>query len=55
MSEANHRQYMIPRGIVHDFIGVLDRVEFAYKCDELYHTEDEGGPLWNDLAITIDV
>jgi dTDP-4-dehydrorhamnose 3,5-epimerase len=27
--------------------------EFAYKCDEFYHPEDEGGILWSDPSIGI--
>ena len=44
---------MIPRGFAHGFIVVSDYAEFAYKCDELYHPEDEGGLLWNDQDIAI--
>ena len=28
--------------------------EFAYKCDEKYHPEDEGGVLWNDPDVNIE-
>ena len=54
LSEENHRQFMIPRGFAHGFVVVSDYAEFAYKCDELYHPEDEGGIMWNDPAIGID-
>ena len=54
LSEDNHRQFMIPRGFAHGFVVVSDYAEFAYKCDELYHPEDEGGIMWNDPAIGID-
>ena len=54
LSEANHRQFMIPRGFAHGFVVVSDYAEFAYKCDELYHPEDEGGIMWNDPVIGID-
>ncbi len=54
LSEGNHRQFMIPRGFAHGFVVVSDYAEFAYKCDELYHPEDEGGIMWNDPAIGID-
>ena len=33
---------------------VSDHAEFAYKCDEKYHPEDEGGILWNDPEIAIE-
>lgn len=54
LSEENHRQFMIPRGFAHGFVVVSDHAEFAYKCDELYHPEDEGGILWNDPDVNIE-
>ena len=54
LSEENHRQFMIPRGFAHGFAVVSDYAEFAYKCDEKYHPEDEGGLLWNDPDIGIE-
>lgn len=53
LSEENHRQFMIPRGFAHGFVVVSDHAEFAYKCDEFYHPEDEGGILWNDPDLDI--
>lgn len=53
LSEENHRQFMIPRGFAHGFIVVSDSAEFAYKCDDFYHPEDEGGIIWNDPDIGI--
>ena len=54
LSEENHRQFMIPRGFAHGFVVVSDHAEFAYKCDEKYHPEDEGGILWNDPDVAVD-
>lgn len=54
LSENNHRQFMIPRGFAHGFLVVSDHAEFAYKCDDKYHPEDEGGLLWNDPDIGIE-
>lgn len=54
LSEENKCQFMIPRGFAHGFVVMSDYAEFAYKCDELYHPEDEGGIMWNDPAIGID-
>lgn len=54
LSENNKRQFMIPRGFAHGFVVVSDYAEFAYKCDELYHPEDEGGIMWNDPEIGIE-
>ncbi len=54
LSEANKRQLMIPRGFAHGFLVMSDYAEFAYKCDELYHPEDEGGLKWDDPDIGIE-
>lgn len=54
LSEENHRQFMIPRGFAHGFVVVSDTAEFAYKCDEKYHPEDEGGLIWNDPDIAVE-
>ena len=54
LSEENKRQFMIPRGFAHGFVVMSDYAEFAYKCDELYHPEDEGGIMWHDPAICIE-
>jgi len=53
LSADNRRQLMIPRGFAHGFAVVSDYAEFAYKCDEVYHPEDEGGIIWNDPGIGI--
>lgn len=54
LSEENHRQFMIPRGFAHGFIVVSEIAAFAYKCDEKYHPEDEGGLLWSDPDIAVE-
>ena len=54
LSEKNKKQLMIPRGFAHGFVVVSDYAEFAYKCDQVYHPEDEGGIIWNDPEIGID-
>ena len=53
LSESNKKQFMIPRGFAHGFVVVSEYAEFAYKCDELYHPEDEGGIIWNDPNIAV--
>ena len=54
LSGENHRQFMIPRGFAHGFVVVSDYAEFAYKCDDFYRPDDEGGIMWNDPDIGID-
>jgi dTDP-4-dehydrorhamnose 3,5-epimerase len=53
LSEENHRQFMVPRGFAHGFLVVSDYAEFAYKCDDFYHPEDEGGIRWDDPDIAV--
>ena len=53
LSAENHRQFFIPRGFAHGFLVLSDAAEFCYKCDEIYHPEDESGLLWNDPDIGI--
>lgn len=54
LSDENKRQLLIPRGFAHGFLVVSEYAEFAYKCDEYYHPEDEGGIIWNDPVIAIN-
>ena len=54
LSEENKKQFMIPRGFAHGFVVVSDYAEFAYKCDNFYHPEDEGGLLWNDPDVGVE-
>ena len=53
LSAENNKQFMIPRGFAHGFVVLSNTATFCYKCDELYHPEDEGGIMWNDKDINI--
>ena len=54
LSAENRRQFFIPRGFAHGFLVLSDEAEFCYKCDDVYHPNDEGGLMWNDPAIGIE-
>ena len=54
LSEDNKKQLMIPRGFAHGFLVLSDAAEFAYKCDDFYHPEDEGGIMYNDPDVNIE-
>lgn len=54
LSEENKKQFMIPRGFAHGFVVLSEKATFAYKCDEFYHPEDEGGIMYNDQDINIE-
>ena len=45
---------MIPRGFAHGFVVLSESATFCYKCDEMYHPEDEGGIMWNDKDVGIE-
>ena len=51
LSADNKKQLMIPRGFAHGFLVVSDKAEFAYKCDDVYHPEDEGGVMYDSCGI----
>ena len=53
LSGENRRQLYIPRGFAHGFQVLSDSAVFAYKCDDIYHPEDEGGIIWNDPDIGV--
>lgn len=51
LSAENKKQLMIPRGFAHGFLVVSEAAEFAYKCDDFYHPEDEGGIMYDSVGI----
>ena len=54
LSAQNHRQLFIPRGFAHGFLVLsAEGAEFAYKCDDVWHPNDEGGIMWNDPTIAV--
>lgn len=54
LSGDNNRMLMIPRGFAHGFVVLSETATFTYKCDEIYHPEDEEGIIWNDPDINIE-
>ena len=54
LSEENKKQFFIPKGFAHGFLVLSDYAEFAYKCTDFYHPNDEGGLAWNADDINID-
>ena len=53
LSAEKGNMFMIPRGFAHGFVVLSESATFCYKCDELYHPEDEGGIMWNDPEVGI--
>lgn len=54
LSAERGNQFMIPKGFAHGFLVLSETATFCYKCDELYHPEDEGGIAWNDSDIGVE-
>ncbi|MGN0374524.1 MAG: dTDP-4-dehydrorhamnose 3,5-epimerase [Butyrivibrio sp.] len=54
LSEDNKKQFFIPKNFAHGFLVLSDYAEFAYKCTDFYHPNDEGGLIWNDPDIGIE-
>lgn len=46
--------FFIPHGFAHGFLVLSDSAEFCYKCDDVYHPNDEGGLMRNDPATGIE-
>jgi dTDP-4-dehydrorhamnose 3,5-epimerase len=53
LSADNHRQLYVPPGFAHGFCVLSEIVDFAYKCTDYYHPEDEQGIAWNDAELGI--
>lgn len=54
LSDENHRQMFIPHGFAHGFVVLSEEAIFAYKCDNYYSPEHDGGIKFDDPAIGID-
>lgn len=54
LSAENRRQVFIPRGFAHGFRVLSEVADIAYKCDDVWHPEDEGGLMWDDPALGIE-
>lgn len=54
LSAESNRQFFIPRGFAHGFYVLSETAIFAYKCDDVYHPNDEGGICWDDPDIGIE-
>lgn len=54
LSEQNKKQFFIPKGFAHGFYVLTDYAEFAYKCTDFYHPNDEGGIAFDDPDIGVE-
>ncbi|MCQ2793138.1 MAG: dTDP-4-dehydrorhamnose 3,5-epimerase [Bacilli bacterium] len=53
LSSENKKQLLIPKGFAHGFVVLSEHAVFAYKCDDFYHPNDEGGIMYNDPDIGV--
>lgn len=54
LTEDNHRQFFVPKGMAHGFAVLSDTAVFQYKCDDFYHPEEDGGISILDGSLDID-
>ena len=53
LSDANHRQLLIPPGYAHGYVVVSEVADVEYKCTDYYHPQSETGVIWNDPELDI--
>ena len=53
LSAENKKQFFILKNFAHGFLVLSDHAEFAYKCTDFYHPNDEGGLSWRDPDINV--
>jgi dTDP-4-dehydrorhamnose 3,5-epimerase len=54
LSAAEGNQLFVPAGYAHGFLTLEDNCEVAYKVDQYYTPQSDGGIIWNDPQIGID-
>jgi dTDP-4-dehydrorhamnose 3,5-epimerase len=54
LTGENKKQLYVPRGFAHGFVVLSETAVFAYKVDNTYAPEYDGGIVWNDTDLQID-
>ncbi len=54
LTAENHRQLFVPRGFAHGYLVLSEVAVFAYKCDNYYAPDHQGGIRYDDPAIGIE-
>jgi dTDP-4-dehydrorhamnose 3,5-epimerase len=54
LTEDNKKQVLVPRGFAHGFVVLSAEAIFAYKVDNYYNFESEGGIAFDDTVLDID-
>ena len=53
LSDTNHHMMWIPPGFAHGFLTLTEKVDFMYKCTELYSPQYERCIRWDDPDVGI--
>ena len=54
LTEDNHRQFFVPKGMAHGFAVLSEKAVFQYKCDNFYAPQADGGINILDDSLGID-
>ena len=54
LTGENKKQLFVPRGFAHGFAVLSETAVFAYKVDNNYAPEYDGGIIWHDSDLQID-
>ena len=54
LSDENHHQLFVPAGFAHGFLTLSEVSVFAYKCDQYFNKEADGGVIFDDEFLDID-
>ena len=54
LSANEGNQFFIPKGFAHGFLVLTETATFCYKCDEVFHPEDDCGIMYNDPYVGIE-
>ena len=54
MTEDNHHQLWVPKGMAHGFVVLSETADFLYKTTDYYAPQFERSIAWDDPALGID-
>ena len=55
MDGEKQNMLFIPKGFAHGFLSLCENSILSYKCSDFYDPEGEGGILWNDKSLFIEI